>query len=194
MNRPPALVYLFGNPAVVLVVVASGLLALYQWWAGAITWVGGVVALLAMHGVITANSRLNEYRQWKRAWDALDDHRRPPSRSLWQQSGAKASVLVLLVVAAGSYLAQNQHIPGYRLALGWLILVSAGVVLFGLGRVVVKAARRTGGAKTVDPGAVTICVAGPVMPVPALREAYRALPEHCRKLFRTKRTDLQRTE
>ena len=81
-----------------------------------------------------------------------------------------------MLAALGLVFLAHADDPTYRVALVWLTIAVgiAGVVAL-LQRRAPVAKSRTGKASPV-----TVCVDRPLLPVPTLKHAYLAMPDHCR--------------
>jgi len=190
MNRPPLATYLIGNPLVAATTVIVFGITLYRWWHGQLS--GGVAFILFILtcSAMQANQRLNDYRDWKRAWDQLDgQHRRS---GMLQKPAVKAIVAIGLMLLVGGYLFAHQQDPARRIAFGWFVIVSLAGIAYGLFRLIRRAIRAVRRRRAKQkPQAVAICIAKPVLPLPTLARAYQSLPDHCAPLLKRSNSALQ---
>lgn len=177
MKRPSVGVMLVGHPLVAApAVLAGGVLLYAAWRAGSSALVPGVLAFAAICAVGTANTRATRYRTWQRAWNGVGGD---PSPRLSDHRAVRAAAAVLVVLTLGLYLATRTDINA-RLALGWLVMGSALVVIV----LAVRALRRTRRPRRTSPlGPVVAICAKPLLPSPSLERAYAALPDHCLRVL-----------
>ena len=83
-----------------------------------------------------------------------------------------------MLVLLGLYLAAHAGNPADALALVWLIITGIIVGAVALWR---RRARRA--PKATAEAAVGVCISQPLMPVPTLRDAYQALPDHAKRVL-----------
>lgn len=177
MKRPRFAMYVIGNPVALLLAIALLLFGIYRWTQDSASWPLTAIALACVSLSSNASTRIDAYRDWKREWDGMAS----------SQVRHKASPLLgmLLVIGLGLFLIAHAREPIYAMALAGLML---SIIMAGLAwlAVRVKSARQRAAARTpkAQPN-VMVCVRGPLLPVPELRDAYRALPPHCHALFST---------
>lgn len=175
MNKPPLKTMILGNPIVGLGIYGLGALTLYGWWQNADAWPLGLMALVAMSTTARAGEQADAYRNWKRAWDAMGDDPLPSGRG---GRVGRTIVGLTLIAAFVWYLASQSDRPGYDLALGWLVLGGVAMLVVAILAKWRKARR----ARPIKTTVVTVVVKGPVLRVPTLAEAYRALPDYCLRM------------
>ncbi len=78
--------------------------------------------------------------------------------------------------ALGLFFAANANDPVYGAALAWLMIA---IVITGL-VALLRGRGRSSPSRHPASGTVSICVGGPLMPVPSLKQAYLSMPDHCR--------------
>lgn len=178
MTKPPFKTMLLGHPIIGLAIYAVGGLILYGCARDPSLWPWGLGALVAMTTTQAAGEQAGAYRNWKRAWDAMDDT--PPRPARWPRW-----IGTILVAIAALLIASHADRTDVRLALGWLAL--GGVVI----AFITMLARWRRHRRARQPNATTVPVAlairQPLMPVPDMLTSYRSLPPHCHAILRRER-------
>ena len=156
-------------PVVLTTIGTIGIAFSYADW-----WPVALLMLYPASVVVRANTARTDYLNWRKAWESMGEPAEPAPRSGHAPARRRPWLGGLMLAGIGLFLLANASDPLYRIALAWLV---AAVAIAGLAGLIwrPKAARRHRD-KTV---AVTVCVGVPLMPVPSLRQAYRAVPEHC---------------
>lgn len=175
MNKPPLKTMILGNPILGLTIYGLGALTLYAWWQNADAWPLGLMALFAMSATARAGEQADAYRNWKRAWDAMGDDPLPSGRG---GRAGRALVGLTLIAALVWYLASHSDRSGYDLAFGWLVLGSVAMLVVAI----LAKWRKVRRARPIKTTVVTVVVKGPVLRVPTLAEAHRALPDYCLRM------------
>lgn len=174
MRDLPPMSRILGHPLIAVPLtggLALGFLALVQTGPGGIF--PALLLLIPAAWVARSVEAVHRQRQWRRAWDSMAEPYQPQPVG-W---GRKA-LGCLLVAGVTFYLAANADEPDNALALGWMVLVATVSAVVMAGRTIIRRSRNKRAKRVQDPVA-TIAVRGPVLPVPDLMDAYRALPPHC---------------
>lgn len=177
MREPPARVRFFGHPVVSIPTVGLCGLVIYGWSQNPGAIVIGVAALVGLVWTAKASHARSQYRAWRRAWDNMAEPR--ASRS---QMPRVVSGLIALAVIGGFALSEigigaDIGPPLAGLAILGGVGVAIAVAIWALTkRLRSRKARR---AMRDRRDCVTVVVTRPLMPVPSLDEAYKALPQHC---------------
>ena len=126
MNKPPLKTRMLGKPIVGLSVYGIGGFILYQWTQDSSIWPLGIAAVCGISATIRAGEQAGAYRNWKLAWDAMDDGPLPSGRG-----GRVARVLVgvAMIAALLLFLLGHSDQQAYGLALGWLMAVGGGALV-----------------------------------------------------------------
>ena len=173
MNKPPFKTMVLGHPLASLPVYGFSAFMFYHCAIGDAPWFVGAGALAAIAATHAAGERADAYREWKRAWDAMDDNPTPSKARGTTWLGAT------IIAAALLFFVSQAEPATYRLAFGWLLFL--GIAWLAIAIVKRLLRRRTRHAKVAT---VTVAIARPLMPVPDKVQAYRQLPEHCHLLMR----------
>lgn len=185
MNKPPLKTRMLGNPLVGLSVYGIGGFILYQWTQDSSIWPLGVTAACGISATMRAGEQADAYRNWKRAWDAMDDSPLPSGRG---GRVARAFVGVAMIAALLLFLLGHSDQQASGLALGWLMAVGGGgLVALLVTRLFRSRPRRA--AKAAKNSVVTVAIARPIFAVPDMLQSYRQLPEHCHLLMRARPHD-----
>jgi hypothetical protein len=139
-------------------------------------WPAAIIAFLIVAPVARLAEQRQAYLRWKREWDAMAGPQAP--RQATPASGtAKRIVGIALLILVGIFFAANARDLVYAGALVYLVMAVAIAALAAkmFGR------RKPPLAKANQP--VTMCVRHPLLAVPRVADAYRALPPHCHALF-----------
>jgi len=189
MNRPPLTTYLIGNPLVASTAVIAFGISLYRWWHGQFSGGATFVIFILTCSAMQASQRLNDYRNWKRSWDALDGASRAPAK---RRPVLKALLLAGLILLAVGVLSQYPQTPATQTALGGLVIALLVLLAYGLFHLLCSAIRRIRRRRsTPKPHPVAICVTQPLLALPTLTRAYECLPDHCAELLRQSNSKLQ---
>lgn len=185
MNKPALKTRMLGNPIVGLSVYGIGGFILYQWTQDSSIWPLGVAAVCGISATMRAGEQADAYRNWKRAWDAMDDSPLPSGRG---GRVARAFVGVAMIAVLLLFLLGHSDQQAYGLALGWLLAVGVG----GLAVLLVVRLlrlRRNRAPKAGKANIVTVAIERPIFAVPDMLQSYRQLPEHCHLLMRARPHD-----
>lgn len=176
MTPPPLRTQLLGHP---VVFIPTSILALLSVWAVIVNhdaWLFTAIMLVAANASLKANQARAAYLAWKRAWDSMAPEEQPAPR---RHGKALWAVLVIGGMAGWLLLARDQF--SHAMALGWMMLVALIGILIGA----VRALRRKKARKqAAQIPVVAICATQPIMPVPDIAAAYKALPAHCHEVLR----------
>jgi len=169
MKRPGGSTLLLGHPVVAVPLILGGLGVLWACWQrGSDGIAPAIMVLICLAPVFHASEQVSHYRAWKRAWDGMGGAAaRSPQR--WRRVGGVALLAVLGVNWAGKLDGEQVRI-GIAIGVGTLALV-----LLWLGARWTSRRMRRGRRRTC----VAIAVGAPLMRVPRLAQAYRALPDYC---------------
>ena len=177
MKRPSTRMLVMGHP----VVATPMTLACGSFIVAALVDGNATVLLLTLPvlvAVLKASQEAGTYREWVREWEAMGGG---PRRSGWRWlrwPGAIALALgaLILVGSGGSIL-----LPLAEVVVGVAALVAVVVIPWTIIRWARHRHQRRRAAMPVR------VVAGAVLPIPALPDAYRALPPHCRVMLETRK-------
>lgn len=173
MTPPSVKTRLLGHPVIfipaMLLAAGSVWLLIQNHNAWPITAVVCVLANIALK----ANQARAEYLAWKRAWDVMEGT--PPSRPARVGFASVLGMAIFCLIIAVGY----AH--GAPAAIAALVMLMVPILLIaGLRRLW----RRTRRHRPRDQNmTVSVCVSGPLMPVPTLNEAYRRLPDYCLRVL-----------
>lgn len=172
MKRPPANVMIVGHPLIATpMLLASGAMLLAGLKDGILFIV--LTALVLLVGVGGAYNQASAYRAWALEWSAMAPQeaprvvRQPPA---W---------LTILVLTGCIFAALWYHGEAPQVALRHVAELGIGIAAIAIPW---AAIRRLGRRRRGRSSTVTI-VARPVMAVPSLTDAYRALPPYCHALL-----------
>lgn len=185
MNKPPLKTRMLGHPLVSLPIYGLGAFFLYQCTQDTSLWLLGLGSLAAMSATMHAGEQASAYRNWKRAWGAMDDAPLPSGRA---GRAGRVLVGVGMIAALILFLLGHSDQQAYGLALGWLMVVGVG----GLAVLLVVRLlrlRRNRAPKAGKASIVTVAIARPIFAVPDMLQSYRQLPEHCQLLMRARPHD-----
>ncbi|MFA5989929.1 MAG: hypothetical protein WC803_10035 [Sphingomonas sp.] len=171
MKPPSPTTYVLASPPVFFGSWALSCWLLYQWSRDGGIWPLIVAMGLFLLAVMKADERVKAYKAWQREWEGLDGASYRSSRK-----GAVAATVVVVAVPTIYALAQ---LPPQTQNVATLLLVLAVAGFFLL-----RALRRGVGPRprTRKAEIVTVVVTAPLFPVPSMADAYRALPDHCRRM------------
>jgi len=178
MREPPARVKFFGNPVVAVPVIGLCGLGLYAWSQNPDALLLGVPAFIGMVWTGKACQAMTKYREWRKAWDSMAE---PQPRRTSVMPRLVSGLIAALVV--GAFVASEGGVaPGAPQALAGILVLG---VLIAVSAVAIRAlakrlrSRKARNALSGKRDCVTVVVARPILPVPTLEDAYKALPKHC---------------
>lgn len=175
MKEPPIRVRLIGNPLVAIPIYGLSGLALYGWSQEPGAFIIGIPAIFCAVWTFNAQKIVGRYRDWHRAWEAMaePEARRPVMPRL--VAGLIAALVIGAFVLSESGMGQEvaSALAGV-LVLG-TALAAITVALWAL----MKRLRSRSRGVTDRRDCVAVVVTRPILPVPDLKDAYKALPEHC---------------
>ncbi|MDF7776037.1 hypothetical protein P1X14_12330 [Sphingomonas sp. AOB5] len=173
MREPTATTKLLGHPLVAgaLTLGCFGMLA-GCWQSDTNLLLPGLLAFAIMTKTGTAVKARSSYLAWKRAWDGMAD--RPVRRP---QADLRKALGIVGMVALTAYGVANPDSVSTRLGIVLVAFALLLIALRALGNKLRQPQASTKRATKTD--VVTLCAARPLMPVPTLNDAYRALPDHC---------------
>lgn len=169
MTPPSLKTRALGSALVVLPMAGITLWSVWQLFLNHEVWPMTALIAVLMGGVMRANEQVARYKAWKHAWDGMAPA--PTSRTRRPKTGL-AIALVLLVAG---YLGLTFDQPGHTMALGWMaaIVILAGIVA------TIRAIRARPARTPIATPLVAIVIRQPLLSVPDLTAAYKALPTHC---------------
>lgn len=172
MKPPGPAAYMLASPPIVL--GAWGLLGwlIYQLTQNGDVWPLVAIAACLIPPVMKADASVQAYKRWKREWDGLDGA--PPRRIAPNRHVAGVTIAIVAILMLIGLPASVQHAAALTGTLSGLIILS----VLGLRRAATVFHHRSNAKAQV----VTICVRQPIFPVPTLRDAYHALPDHCLRM------------
>jgi len=179
MKRPGALVFFFGNPAVLLILVLVTLYLAYAWLADDGAPVPALVAFIALGYGASCSNELRKYKDWKQEWDAMGG-KAPGTRI----SSQNLPIRILLGIPAwlfGLYLVMSAgDDSGAQFAKTCFWLATA----IGIGTLLYRGMRRGQSATSTSANYpdVTVCLAVP-RSSPSVQEAHTQLPGYCLSLM-----------
>lgn len=173
MRRPARFTYLLASSPVFFGTAGLSIWLFYQWWLDPGIWPLIVMLGLWCGVIVKADERVTAYRAWKAEWDMLEGKAPRPARR-----AMLFGFQIVLLIAAFPTLAK---LPPETQNVGTLaaLLLIAGFYLL---RAVWRRVRTRRRPRRAKPEIVTVVVKAPVFPVPTLDAAFRALPDHCRRL------------
>jgi hypothetical protein len=175
MKQPDPGTMLVGHPAVAAPCALGAMGVIYLCIQQPGWWPIGLGAVFIAAKVLRLADMREKYLAWKREWDAMDGGGSEP-RSAQRKRPVLGYIALALVLL---YCAGNLDDQLCRLALVWTVIV---VSIFGGSRLVM---RNRPAARSKSKAAVfEICIGGPLMGVPSIKDAYRALPRHCQTVLR----------
>lgn len=182
MNKPLDELWL-GHPIIALPVCIVTVGAFCLGFSDPAYFGVGLLLLWPFSVVGRANKKRDDYRRWKRAWDGMAQPagRNTPAASAPQPrrpSQWRPWLGGILLAAVGLFCFANADDPLDRLALAWLVVA---VAIAGLGSLIWRIIRPAIGPRNRD--TVRVCVTGPLLPVPSLKHAYLALPDHAKQVL-----------
>lgn len=145
---------------------------LYQWSLDDGIWPLIIGFGLFLAKVMKAEEEWRSYVRWRAEWDSMSGvvhPRRWPQRLRF----ALGIIYILFLTAIGQR-------EGAQAVIGVLMITLGPVALIAL---LVKLWRRYRGRRRDRMEPVRVCIRGPVLPVPTLRDAYLGLPDHCRQVL-----------
>ena len=183
MKLPPK-TRLLGHPLIVIPMVGVTLWSIIAWAQGGNGWLA-LLAIVSLTGVAKAHERRSAYLAYRREWESLA----PPasSRPARRSKTFLVVLAVLLVGGAAFYLGLTIDQPGHALALAGIVIGTAITVvllgLFAVVRAILRSLARRRARQAVRIAPVEVCVARPLLAVPSLPDAYRALPSYCWRIL-----------
>jgi hypothetical protein len=172
MREPPPRVQMLGHPVVMVPVMGTGVLVLYQWTQNMDWTIPGLIAIAAMAVVGKASEHRKAFLSWRRAWDGFADT--PPAPPQPPLKGKLAAAATIAALGFGYEAGALDGAIGPLVTLGLLAAIIVGGAM--LVRRWLPSSRGARAASRSD--AVTVC-ARSVMAVPTMTDAYGALPAHC---------------
>ena len=175
MREPPIRVRLIGNPLVAIPIYGLSGLALYGWSQEPSAFIIGIPAIFCAVWTFNAQKIMGRYRDWHRAWEAMAEPK--PRRPVMPRlvAGLIAALVIGAFVLSESGMGQE---VASALA-GVLVLGTAlAAIAVALWALMKRLRSRTRGV-TDRRDCVAVVVTRPILPVPDLKDAYNALPEHC---------------
>jgi hypothetical protein len=182
MNRPRFTTMALGHPLVAWPVLGFGLFMIYATIRNPAIWLWGLFALWGLYRVADASLRRLDYLDWKRDWMGMGGsgrQRQPSSPRPWKQWIGWAAT----VGTIGALLADADD-PQARTGLFYLVVCLAGA---GLAKWWGRHHKAKAAKAAIRTQPVTVCVKGPLLRVPRLRNAYRAVPDYCKPLLQAAR-------
>ena len=179
MREPPIRVRLIGNPLVAIPIYGLSGLALYGWSQEPGAFIIGIPAIFCAVWTFNAQKIMGRYRDWHRAWEAMAEPK--PRRPVMPRlvAGLIAALVIGAFVLSESGMGQEvaSALAGV-LVLGTALAAIAVALLALMKRL--RSRKRT--RAVTDPrDCVAVLVTRPIVLVPDLKDAYNALPEHCRQ-------------
>lgn len=172
MREPAIRTRILASPPIFYGSWGMALWLLYEWSQHGQAWPLVIGWGLFLAGVMKADEQCREYRLWRTEWDQMAGIVRPKR---WP---VILGAIIGLPITIGLVAVGQQW--GVRGILGVLLITLGPIALLGLLLKFWGAYRRLKGGR-VEP--VRVCVRGPVIPVPTLRDAYLGLPDYCRKVL-----------
>ncbi len=75
MKRPSLFAYALGNPISAVVLMLGALFFMFQAVTGHVHWILGLLALLVLANTLNSHKEVENYRLWKKEWDAMGEPR-----------------------------------------------------------------------------------------------------------------------
>lgn len=174
------------RPLIVLAMAGSTVWSVIAWVQGG-SGLLALVAVVVLGNVVNAGARRPGSLAYRREWDSLAS---PSSRQSARRAKAVMAVLLaLLMLLVGSalyYPGSTIGQPGDAAAMVGIMgaalvtLILTGIV--AVIRAIMRAVARRRARDAVQ-APVRVCVNGPLLPVPSLADAYRALPSYCWRIL-----------
>lgn len=175
MKRPATKTMLIGHPAMAVpLMLIGGVTLLAGFHAGNLLIVIFAVAILGT--VSKAGEEASAYRAWQREWNGMAPATPRERKRVW----GRIAILVLGAMLFGLMLSGGASVSDAAICIG-LLAGGGGIITVAL-RLVIRCFRRRRPRRTRS--LVVAVVARPVMAVPNLADAYRALPPYCHALLR----------
>jgi hypothetical protein len=178
MKEPGPIDMAVGHPAVVVTGSVLTLGALVAALNDGGWWPIFTLLAIAMVPICKAAEARQAYLPWKREWDGMAWPAMPRQRAPASPTAKRRAGIAMLILL-GLFFAANARDPAYAGALIWLVLACAIAAVVAA---VVKR-RQPKPAGEAQSQAVTICTHKPLLMMPTMLDAYRALPPHCQALF-----------
>jgi hypothetical protein len=187
MKRPGEIVFVFGNPLALAVLVGGTLYLTYQWWTGQGAPGFAFMAFLAMSYSASCNNELRKYKEWKQDWEAMEG--KVPRRATFAWTPAMRFVIGVPLWCILAYVVSTvpqDHDPIGTLAAAafWLATAFMIVVLIYRGVRALRKPRARSAGKAFSP-CVAVCILPP-RSSPPLMDAYQQLPDYCRMVLSSK--------
>jgi len=181
MSPPSLKVVLLGHPLGVL--LAMGVAAWLGWHCYLNANNGTVFMALVGLGLVLHAMRAFDHRRRYRIWrrDCMAMAGITPEPMIGPQMRRALGVALVIALWAGA-IAQSM-VPSSLLTGGLIALVGLLVLLL-LTKLGMLASRLLRRERPVRQRPVTIAVKRPMMPVPSLRQAYRALPDYAKQVLK----------
>ena len=177
--NPPREALFIGHPIIALPVCLATAAAFFGGFDDHSWWIAAFLLIWPCLAVGRANAKRTEYFQWKQAWDGMSEPtRQKPPRPATPARWRRPWLGGLMLAAIWLFCLANADDPLDRLALVWLTV--AGIII---GIALLSRRMKTTLRGNVKGQSVAVCLSGPLLPVPSLKNAYRALPDHCRTVL-----------
>jgi uncharacterized membrane protein YeaQ/YmgE (transglycosylase-associated protein family) len=171
MREPTLRTRVLGHPVVVLPAFGFFLFSGYTALREPGTWPMAIAATAILAPIMQAHEQRDVYGSWKRAWDGMAGHSPSPRRRI---IGPLTGIVALVVVAL--YMVATLDRMETQGALALMVVAAIGSTILIVAR---KIWRRRKQVRAIRMPIVGLCIRGPLLPVPTLQQAYRALPAHC---------------
>jgi len=179
MREPPARVRFIGHPLVSVPIMGLCAFAIYAWVQNPGAFVVGIGAIIGLMWTAKAQSTMNQYRRWHKAWDSMAE---PKAASAGSPMPRIVAGLIAVLVVGGFAASESGAASGSGPAL--VGILGMGGILAAIVVAIRALAKRPRSGKAEraatdrrDP--VKVIVTRPILPVPNLKDAYAALPAHC---------------
>lgn len=178
MNRPGFLTMALGHPLIAYPMLGFTLVVGYATFVDTSIWPVTAVSVFVLYRVADASLARLDFLDWKAAWDGMSGRSRQKASARdwsWQKWLSWTATAITLFALWG-----NSGDPQIRFAFDYLMicLAAGGLAKWWLRRRNIKAAKA---ATRTQP--VSVCVKGPLVSVPRLKQAYRAVPAYCQTLL-----------
>lgn len=175
MRTPSAKTRMLGHPLVVYPTIGFFLGSGYMWLVQPDTWPMAVAAFILGGPVMRAYEHREAWLVKRRAWNAMAGHA-PPRRGRF----VKPLTGFMALVAVGLYAVATLDHTDTQTAIGLSAVGIVAAIAFFLLRGLY---RRIEHRRAIRDDLVTVCVRKPRLRVPTVRQAYAALPDHCRLIM-----------
>lgn len=185
MNRPGLVTYLLGNVVSFFALFDLVLFLAYEWWAVHTSPAPAILAGLAFVWSMGAREKIENYRHWKREWDAMEG--RPPPQPLMARIRANPVLrfsIGLPLWFGMAYLVWHANDPVREVGIAFfsfatVLMIGSPVYARIRQRKQVAAVRREEELKDLP---VMLCLRAPQQS-PSVQQAYAALPGYCAALM-----------